>query len=149
MPDYSKSFVYKLTYGDLAYFGSTTQPTLAHRLAGHTCAYKRWVSDGVGGYCSSFELFKLGKPEIELLERVSCSSKDELHARERFYIKNFPCVNKHIPLRTPLEYYCDNRERISEYKKTYYSDNRDTRLEYQRAYGARKKEESLSSSTDI
>lgn len=150
MPDFSKSVVYKLSFGDLVYYGSTTQPTLAHRLAGHTYAYKKWIQNpDLTGYCSSYKLFEFGKPEIELVERVTCVTRDELHARERFYIKNYPCVNKHIPLRKPFEYYCDNRERISEYKKTYYIENRETRLDYQRAYEIRKREESEQTPTDI
>jgi broad specificity polyphosphatase/5'/3'-nucleotidase SurE len=39
-----------------------------------------------------------------LLEAYPCGSKDELHARERYWIEKEKCVNINIPVRRPEEY---------------------------------------------
>jgi hypothetical protein len=53
--------------------------------------------------------------DIILLENVSCINKDELKARERFYIETLECVNKVIPGRTNQEYAADHKEQRKEY----------------------------------
>ena len=77
---------------------------------------------------SVFEMFDKQGVEnckIVLLELVNCESKDELLAREAFYIKSLVCVNKFIPLRTRKEYLVDNKEKILEEQKEYYNDNKE------------------------
>ena len=133
MPDYSKSKVYKMECCGLNYIGSTTEPTVAHRLASHKANYKRWCN-GKTNDVSSFRLFELGDPTIVLLETVNCNNRDELLARERYHIENNICVNKYIPTRTTKEYYQANSEKILEQKREYYQANIEKRKEYQHEY---------------
>lgn len=99
---YHDGKIYKLVCGDLSYYGSTTQPLLK-RLYLHKKSYESWVRNQKKSL-SSFELFKIGNPDIVLVETVACTTKEELHARERFHIENNKCVNKNVPTRTLIEY---------------------------------------------
>ena len=111
MPDYSKGKIYKIvdnTTGNV-YIGHTTKTLLSQRLAKHNSDYNRW-KNGKSGYITSFKILENGDYYIDLLEAVNCKSKDELKARERFYIENNKCVNKLFPGRTYEEYYAINRE---------------------------------------
>ena len=134
MPDYKNSKIYKLYVGDLVYIGSTAQPRLSLRLGQHKNAYKRWVKDGKI-YASSFELFKVGDPTIELIELFPCGSKDELRAHEGFHQRANPnCVNIRIEGRKPAEYYQANQQQIVEQKRVYYQENRQQIVERKRAH---------------
>jgi len=133
MPDYQNGKIYKITSGDLTYIGSTCEPTLARRLAGHVATYKSFQK-GKGNNVSSFQLIETGQYEITLIELCPCGSKDELTARERFHIENTVCVNKHIPTRTRKEWRNDNSEYVKEQKKAYYETNADKIKEYQKEY---------------
>jgi len=120
---------------DLTYYGSTTS-ALATRRSNHKSDFKRYT-DNTGNYCSSFKLFALGIPDIVLVESFKCENKEELHARERYYIDNFECVNKNRPSRTKDEkliydrefskdYYKIHKDEIKECRKSQYK----TRKEY-------------------
>jgi hypothetical protein len=61
-----------------------------------------------------------------LVEKFPCESKDELHARERYYIENNECVNKYIPNRTNAEYRQDNIIHLKAHAKEYREKNRVT-----------------------
>jgi hypothetical protein len=136
MVNYELAKIYKVidkTNGNI-YIGSTCEPTLARRLAGHRGDYKRYL-DGKFRFVTSFEILKNGNYEIVLLEECKdITSKDQLHKRERFYIENNVCVNRNIPSRTQKEYYKDNKDNIIEYQKDYYEDNKDKIIEYQKGY---------------
>lgn len=166
MPDYQRGKIYKITSGDLTYIGSTTEPTLARRLADHVNSYKRWKAGKRRG-CSSYPLIEAGQYEITLIELCPCNTKDELTARERFHIETNICVNKTIPGRTRKEYYQDkpeiidavnqkyrdnhkeelaekskqwrkdNPEKMKEQNKKYQQENRDKLNAYNRAYYAK------------
>lgn len=123
MPDYANGKIYKITSGDLTYIGSTCEPTLARRLAGHVRGYRQW-KNGKYGETSSFQVFETGNYEISLLELYPCNSKDELTARERFYIETNDCVNKRIEGRTRKERYEANRTEVAKKFKEYYEDNK-------------------------
>jgi len=138
MPDYQLSKVYQivcLTTGQ-KYIGSTTQKTLAERLAGHTRSFKRW-KNGKGYHVTSFTIIEQGNYRIELLEAFPCNSKDELNAREGHYIRTVDCVNKRIEGRTEKEWREDNKNKLAEkaktynkeYKKQYYEDHKTEILE--------------------
>ncbi len=114
MPDYSKSKIYKITSPHTSdiYIGSTVQK-LSKRKAGHQEKYKIYLqTNDKHHYTTSFKLIELGPVDICLLEEYPCQSKEQLHARERYYIENNQCVNKYIPSRTDKEYYEDNKESI-------------------------------------
>jgi hypothetical protein len=133
MPDYKLGKIYRLYVGDLTYIGATTQPMLSLRLGQHKTAYKRW---GNGGrtYITSFDLFKIGTPKIELLELFPCGSKDELHAREGYHQRLNVCVNKKIAGQTREEHYLANRPRLCEQMRRYYDANQSKLNEQMKLY---------------
>ena len=123
MPDYSRGKIYKITSGDLTYIGSTTEPTLARRLAEHISAFKRWKAGTLKTNYRVFPLIETSQYEITLLELCPCNSKDELTARERFYIETNVCVNKNLAGRGQIEsnkaYRAKNLEKIKAIDKAY------------------------------
>ena len=94
----------------------------------HRCKYKA-NKEGTKKYnFTSFQLFdKYGVDncKIILIENVCAKSKDELIARETYYIRNMKCVNCRIEDRTEQEYYQDNIEKIKEYKRNYHIKNKE------------------------
>jgi hypothetical protein len=133
MPDYNHGKIYRLRIGDLVYIGATTQPMLSLRLGQHKTAYKRYVNGGKQ-YVSSFELFKIGTPTIELIELFPCGSKDELRAREGQHQRNTDCVNIRIECQSSKEYYLANQARRCEHQRNYYYSDPDKRIEYHKQY---------------
>jgi hypothetical protein len=129
MPDFSKGKVYKITSGELTYIGSTTEPTLAKRLAKHVSDYRLWKNGG-RRYISSFQLIEVGQYEIALLELCPCGSRDELRMRERFHIDTNICVNQRVEGRTPKEWYEANKNVVSEKQKIYREEHKDQIKEY-------------------
>jgi len=130
MPDYQQSKVYQiicLTTGQ-KYIGSTTQKTLALRLAGHNKAYKQWKK-GNSNFMTSFTIIEQDNYQIELLELYPCNSKDELNAREGHYIRSVECVNKNIAGRTMSEWYIVNKTELGLKMKDYYKANKNKILE--------------------
>jgi len=126
MPNYSLGKVYKLVSNqtDQVYYGSTCSPLLSTRLAGHGKHYRLYLKDKYH-YMTSFELIKYDDVQIILVEKVDCKSRDELRARERFYIENYDCVNKTTPGKTQKE---RNQEyEITEKCKTIRKTYRDSR----------------------
>lgn len=77
-----------------------------------------------------FDKYGIVNCEIELIELVNCNSKDELHAREQYWIKSSNCVNKILVGRSQKEYYQDNREQLKEYQRKYDEANCDKKKEY-------------------
>ena len=110
MVNYKDSKVYKIVCnitGEI-YIGSTTQPTLAMRLATH----KQHSNS-----CKSKQIIERGNYIITLIENYPCNNRDELHSRERYYIDTNCCINKKKPL-TPLE------------RETYSKDYRNSHKDY-------------------
>jgi hypothetical protein len=135
MPDYQLSKVYQivcLTTGQ-KYVGSTTQKTLAERLAGHICNFKCWKK-GNRNFMTSFTIIERGNYQIELLELYPCNSKDELNAREGHYIRTVECVNKNIMGRTVKEWITENKTKLAEYNKNFYIENKAEVLEKVKAW---------------
>ena len=85
------------------YFGSTCDPLLSKRMSKHRAAKRRF----------NREIGDLSVCKIYLVEEYPCLDIEQLRKRERYYIENFPCINKNIPSRTPAEWYRDNKEVIS------------------------------------
>ena len=48
-------------------------------------------------FTTSFKILENNNYYIELIELFECTCKDELCARESYYIKSLECVNKVIP----------------------------------------------------
>jgi hypothetical protein len=135
--DYAKGKIYKLQCENLIYYGSTTQ-SLCVRMGGHRRNFKCLQNQTRKSITSSFELFKIGEPIITLVEDVKCERKEQLLARERWYIENNECINKVIPCRTKQEYNIDNAIKIKEqhkaYAKEWYNDNAETLKEKHKKY---------------
>jgi len=134
---YQRGKIYKIVdnTNDNVYVGSTTEPTLARRLAKHVANYTAYLKGNKTNYITSFIIFKNKDYYIELLELVPCNSKDELLVRERHYIKSIvECINKNIPGRNKAEYYEDNKERRTEYQRKYSKQNKDKIDIYQKEY---------------
>ena len=125
---YARGKIYKIVGGGLTYYGSTCEKTLAMRMAKHRGGYKHYKS-GNKNYLSSYKIFDICNDyDIVLVENCPCNSKDELHARERYYIENNECININIPNRTDAEYRIDNKDNILNYR-----DNNKTFIASQKA----------------
>ena len=134
MPDYSKSKIYKIVCNitGLVYIGSTCQ-TLCGRLQDHKKTYKRYLNEKYH-YVSSFKIIENNSYDIILHEYFFCERKEQLHARERFFIENTECVNKYIPTRTQKEWREDNKEQIKKEKSEYYFKNKEKIRKKQKEY---------------
>jgi hypothetical protein len=103
---------------------------------------------GTGTYTRSIDILKLGEYDIILLEKFPCNSRDELTAREQYYIDLYGdiCVNKQKAF-TPLEgaeykkeWYEDNKEQVLDRMKKHYEINKANKLEYQKQYAVENKD---------
>ena len=130
MPEYSKSKIYKIVCNitGLIYIGSTSQ-TLCQRLQEHKRCYKKFLNEKYN-YTTSFKIIENNNYDIILLEDFPCERKEQLHARERFWIENTECVNKQIPTRTDKEYREDNKQKIAQQKKEWNEENKEYHKEY-------------------
>ena len=149
--DYQLAKIYKiepLNQDDESdvYIGSTCEPSLAHRMAGHRRNYKCWKK-GYGSHIRSYDIFdkySVDNCQILLLESYPCLNKDELRKREGYYIKNIPCVNKYLPGRTVKEsqkvYYENNKEAICNWRKQYKDDHKEHIKGYMKEYRDEHKE---------
>jgi hypothetical protein len=105
-----EGLIYKLYVpglDELCYVGSTTM-MLKERLVYHQNAAKYDSQTKARSHL----LFSEGnEPVIECLEEGTYASKEELLARERYWIGRFPeCLNHNIPGRTWQERWALNRE---------------------------------------
>lgn len=127
MPDYTKSpvKVYQLIspHMELGYFGHTTQ-SLEDRLYQHI----QKAMNPNEKDCTSKVLVESGEISILLMEVVNCKCVDDARQKERYYIENYPCVNKNIPGRTQKEYY----QSVKEKKKVYYEERKEQKKAYQK-----------------
>ncbi len=165
MPDYKKGKIYKIVSNstDKVYYGGTAQ-ILSKRFSNHKSGYKKWIKDNTSPYTSSYEIIKHEDARIILVEKYSCNDKDEIRARERYYIENNSCVNKTVPIRFSHETYglkkqyreshkieirvkkkqeyLDNEEKIRERSHDrYHSDKKDEILQKQKKHRDENREE--------
>ena len=140
--DYKYGKIYKIVCNTTGYqyIGSTCNPYLSTRLSGHRSDYTQYLKN-ITHYISSFEVLKNNNYDIILIESYPCETKDQLHARERFYIINNECVNmiKNVGLENELgyveymkQYRAINKEKMEKYRAVnkekiaeYYSVNKD------------------------
>ena len=136
--DYQLAKIYKIEalnpeHESDVYIGSTCEPSLAHRMAGHRRSYKHWKNGKYNNHVRSFDIFdKYGIEycNILLLESYPCLNKDELRQREGYYIKNTSCINKNIPGRSTKEFQKQYRDNHKEHIKGYMKEYRDNHKEY-------------------
>ena len=155
---YKNGKIYRIVCNEtgLQYIGSTCK-TLKQRLQQHKSSYKSY-KDGKGTNTTSYKILENDNYAIVLIEDFSCDRKEQLNARERFYIESMTCVNKNSPnkmnelgkdeynkqyckqyrndnkeyfTQQAEKYYNDNLDKISDYKKEYYDNNRYKILEKQ------------------
>ena len=126
MVNYALGKIYKIVCNNtgLIYIGSTCEPTLARRLAGHVGNYKQYKK-GKCKYITSFKVIEGDNYDIILIEEIPCESKDQLHKRERYFIESNECVNRNIPTRTQKEYDKEFRPKILERHREYNINNKD------------------------
>ena len=126
--------IYKIVdnTNDNVYIGSTCN-SLKTRLSKHKNSYKRFLN-GLFHNIKSFDILKNNDYKIELLEKCDIKTKDELLARERFFIENNECLNKIIPGRSRKEYKIANKNKIDDYHKDYYNDNKEKLIKSQKEY---------------
>ena len=125
--DYQLGKIYKMeSPSGLVYIGSTCEPTLARRLAGHKRNYKKW-KNGKFNYVTSFKLFEENEENVQiyLINKYPCDNKDELRAEEGKTIKEYNCVNKFIAGRTRKQWFEDNKNKIKETQKNYRINNKE------------------------
>ncbi len=147
MTNYNKGKIYKIEpicdhEENEIYIGSTTKDKLCQRMATHRVHYKQW-KEGKRNKTMSHELFdKYGVENcsIVLIENVNANNKDELLAREKYYINSLKCVNKYVPRQTSHEYYEKNKEIIIENSKQYYELNKEKVKENVKKYSQDNKE---------
>lgn len=86
MPDYALGKIYKIISDqtDQMYVGSTAQKLLSHRMGEHKKDYMKSAK----GNCkiSSQEIIKFDDARIILIESFPCTSRDELRAREQYWL---------------------------------------------------------------
>jgi len=144
IPNYQQGKVYKMTIGDLIYIGSTCQKYLCQRQTQHTKSYNYWVKYKDKRkkvcYATAYELYKIGKPTITLLENCPCKSKDELLACEYKYIQQFKCVNQRMKETPPMVGEFNRKE----YEKQYKEQHMDAyKASYRKSYEKRRRLERL------
>ena len=148
MVKFEDAKIYKIvdnTNGNI-YIGSTCEPTLARRLAKHRSNYNLFLK-GTYHFVTSFKIIENNDYDIVLMEKCNVQNRDELHARERFYIENNNCVNKIVVGRTRKEYNEDNKEHNRQYRvdhkehyKQYRLDNKETIKQQKKQYYIENKE---------
>jgi len=133
------------------YIGSTTEPTLARRMAGHRTSMAKYRR-GAGSYITSFQILESPNAFIRLIEDFPCNSKDNLLAREQHFINiTENVVNKYKAFTglTPeeyhkqynIQYYDANKQQITEHNKQYYDANKEQIQEHHKQYYDANKEQ--------
>jgi hypothetical protein len=159
MVNYQQGKIYKIidnTNGNV-YIGSTCKATLAQRLSQHNASFKRYAEKSVGNNYASYDILKNGDYKIILIELYPCDTKDQLRAREQYWIENTECINNRCAFLSPeehkqydkqyyqqnkdriKEYYEENKEHIIEQHKNYYEENKQTILEKNKEYNEKNK----------
>ena len=139
MVNYQNAKIYRLVSGSgKQYVGATTQG-----LSKRKYTHKHDWTNKTNNTTTSIQLFQENNGvEIFLIEKYPCSSKEELDARERYWIENIEggCVNKYIPGRSIKEWYEENKEQKSKKNKEYHQANREIILEKKKEYSQANRE---------
>ena len=90
---YKTSKIFEIINKKGRFIGSTFSLALSNKLASYRKDFLNYTK-GLKKYNIVFEILKHGCYKINLLESYSCSSIDELRAREQFWIEKLNCINK-------------------------------------------------------
>ena len=143
--NYANGKIYSIRnyLNDKVYIGSTTQ-SLAKRFSAHKGQINANKTRNRPLYIAMREL-GVTNFYIELIELYPCTCKDELHAREGHYIRQYDSFNngynRVINGRTQKEYRKENKEQLLNYQKEYYNNNKDQIQNSQRQYYNNNKEQ--------
>lgn len=132
MIDYNLSKIYKITSDntDEIFIGSTSRRLLSQSLSTHMRQYKMNPRN------KAINLVLEKKDcKIILIENFPCKSKYELKQREKYFIDQLDCINKH-PQFQPVspddarkisakKYRMKYRDKINEKNRKYYEDNKE------------------------
>ena len=123
--------IFVLGLDDMCYVGSTFD-TLGERLSKH----KNSALYTSQNKCASSILFEEGNDVvIELIELLEDVTKEELEARERYWIGRYPeCVNKNIPGRKWDERHLANREHNLNRMKEWREANKEQVIAYNKEH---------------
>ena len=138
---YSRGKIYKLidnTNGNI-YVGSTCENRLCRRLQKHLGSYKAWLKGSPHqNRVRSFDILKNDDYKIILLETCPCETKEQLLAREQYWIDSLTCINKNNCCHDKVNYHKNyrqkNREKINEYRRDWVSKNKDKKNQYNVLY---------------
>jgi hypothetical protein len=123
-------FIYRLTDGELDYYGQTENPE--RRLESHKTP---------SNHCRS-KLLDKSKMKIHIIHRLY--TQEEADETEAFYQLNFECVNKNITGRTSKErnknFYNNNRESQIIRSQNYYVEHIEEKKEYNKNHYQQEKE---------
>jgi hypothetical protein len=142
MCDYTGGKIYKIIANqapDECYVGSTTERYLSNRMADHRKFYKKWkvgMRSMTRGSCDLFEAYGVENCRIVLIELYPCQSKDELRAREQFWINQMGTFNIIRAFTTENERLNDNRHD----QKLHNEKHKEEKAKYRRAYNEENKE---------
>jgi len=91
---YKSGKIYKVVCNNTGktYYGST-YGSIAKKKGRHKSNYHNEYLKGKRGFVSVYDIIKEGNYDIFLVENYPCETKEELHARERWYIENNECIN--------------------------------------------------------
>ena len=168
MSKFQEGKIYKLVSDktDRIYIGSTTDP-LIRRIKEHRTMFRFYMRHNEG-YYSGLELFKEGNVSIELIEKHPCNSREELFAREDFYIQlnrdklinknrayltveerkkqekiykaNYKRNNPKSVIESCKRYYNKNKQELGQINKRYYNDHIDKVKAWKKEYYKANKE---------
>lgn len=148
--NYQNGKIYKIVSENTEkiYIGSTCSP-LSKRLYEHKANYKNYL-DGAKNKISSYQIFELGEVDIILIENYPCNDKNELHARERYWMEQNKeiIINKYRPNKLielgkkeyNSEYRKHNKDKIVHQKKEYYDQNKEKIIQKTKIYSEMNKE---------
>ena len=139
---YNAGKIYKLVCTDGHYYIGSTITALNYRLNNHKQSSKKELERPVYKYINTLGWDKV---TIEILEKYSCNSREELLKKEDEYIQQGKgdklCLNFHRAHVTPeetakqiKEYYKKNKDKIIEHHKKYVAENKEKVVAYHKKY---------------
>ncbi|CAE7766832.1 unnamed protein product [Symbiodinium microadriaticum] len=107
--------IYNYSEPSLVYVGSTCQ-SLSKRFSKHRREINSRKSQTIPLYIKMREIGRVHF-YIELLEEYPCENKDQLRAREGYYIRKLGTLNGLIDCRTRKEWEAENQQYLKDYRK--------------------------------
>ena len=104
--NYALTKIYYIEVNGKRYYGHTTHEMLCQRKSKHVYSFKEDCKKNGKLYTAIREAgLDMKDLDLVLVEHYPCESKNEAHARERYWIEKDGELNKNIPNRKQKEYY--------------------------------------------